>query len=263
MSDATVAGDTVTVIEARSTPAPALEVVLGVAAVDLPRRRADGGRPQSPVGAERDRHESRPCDRQVIALAPKQIGVSWQINHQWDAFTSRDVADVAATVPACAPYVDFAFDSPARKAVTAGRIFTSDSAVFAVTQWVYIFPTEAAATQAMDKIAEEAFVPCLRPFMDALIPKMSRGYPPSTTTIEVPPLAGPWTQAGRSRSVDHLMASSAPTTVMNAFVQVGRGIVYVNPTPDAHDSLDPASRLEKVLTAATDALRNALGTAGG
>ena len=49
---------------------------------------------------------------------------------------------------------------------------------------------------------------------------------------------------------------------MNAFVQVGRGIVYVNPTPDALDSLDPASRLERVLTAATDDLRNALDTAG-
>jgi hypothetical protein len=188
-------------------------------------------------------------------LSAEQIGVSWAISHQWDAFTSRKIADVAASVPACADYVDFAFDSPRRDAPTAGRIFTS-SPLFALTQWVYIFPTEAAATEAMDKIAEPGFVACFSEFMDTLFPQL--GSLATTTPIDALPLA-----AHGDRQVvlgQSIHVGGGTQTVMNAFVQVGRGIVYVNPTPDSsHDSLDPAGRLDTVLSAASANLADAVG----
>jgi hypothetical protein len=248
----------VTVIEVARSPRRRFKVALGVAAaisVVAALTAVVLNRQSEPNATDTSRD---PAIAQSSLLSPNQVGVSWQINHQYDSFTSRDVADTAATVPACAAYIDYAFDSPRRQAVTAGRIFGSPP-LFALTQWVYIFPTEAAATRAMDKIAEAPFVPCLNQFMDALTPQLA-GSPSQTTTVESPPLA-----AHGDRQVVLGQAIALPFgtyTVMNVFVQVGRGIVYVNPTPDALDSLDPASRLEKVLTAATDNLRNALDTAG-
>ena len=48
-------------------------------------------------------------------------------------------------------------------------------------------------------------------------------------------------------------------TVMNVFVQVGRGIVYIDPITDEHDSKDPASMIESAVSAATTNLAEALG----
>lgn len=257
VSDGIVRGDTVTVIEAARPPQRRLKVVLGVAAaisVVAALTAVVLNRHSEPNAIDTSRD---PAIAESSLIAPKEVGLSWQINHQYDPFTSRDVADVAATVPACAAYLNYAFDSSERRAVTKGRIFSSPP-LFALTQWVYIFPTEAAANQAMDKIAEPSFVPCLNHFMDALTPKLA-GSPSNTTTVEPPPLAD---HGDRQVVLGQSIALPFGTyQVMNVFVQVGRGIVYVNPTPDALGSLDPASRLEKVISAATDDLRNALDTA--
>ena len=253
-----VTANNLTVIEVARPPRRRFKVALGVAAaisVVAALTAVVVNRESEPNAIETSRD---PAIANSSLISPKQVGVSWQINHQYDSFTSRDVADVAATVPACTAYVDYAFDSPRRQAATAGRIFGS-SPLFALTQWVYIFPTEEEATKAMNKIAEASFVSCLNQFMDALSPKLA-GSPSHTTTVESPPLA-----AHGDRQVVLGQAIALPFgtyTVMNVFVQVGRGIVYVNPTPDALDSRDPASRLEKVVAAATDKLRNALDTAG-
>jgi hypothetical protein len=260
VGDEIVAEATARVIEAsRPTPGRRLNVVFGIAAsvaIVAALTIVVTNRKSEPSPADTS-HDAAVAEASLISA--NQIGVSWQITHQWDAFTSRKIADVAASVPACADYVDFAFDSPKRKAVTEGRIFASPP-LFALTQWVYIFPTEAAATQAMDKIAEAPFVPCLGRFMDALFPKL--GSSATTTRIDALPLAAHGDRQvvlGQSIQVD----GGGTYTVMNAFVQVGRGIVYVNPTPDSsHDSLDPAGRLEKVFTAATNNLTNALESAG-
>jgi hypothetical protein len=253
-------GDTVTVVEVAAPPRRRLNIVLGVAAsiclvaaltaVILNHR-----------SEPREIDTTRDPDRAKVALlAPKQVGVSWQITHQWDAITSRDVADVAASVPACAPYLDFAFDSPNRKAVTAGRILSSQQ-LFALTQWVYIFPTEAAATQAMDKIAEPSFVPCFTQFMQALFPHLG-GAGATVTAIESPPLAEHGNrQVVLGQSVE--FPGVGIFKPMSAFVQVGRGIVYVNPTLDATNSLDSASRLDRVLSAAADDLATALDSTDG
>lgn len=259
-SDVNEGDNTVTVIEVVRPPHRRVKVALGIAAsiaIVAALTAVVLNRHSEPNTIDTS-HDLAIAGSSLIS--PTQVGVSWSISHQWDSFTSRKVADVAASVPVCAAYVDYAFDSPARQAATAGRIFGS-APLFALTQWVYIFPTEAAATRAMDKIAEASFAPCLSQFMDALMPKLAGSL--STTTIVDPPPLAPHgdRQVVLGQSIH--FTDGGTYTVMNTFVQVGRGIVYVNPTPDANDSLDPASRLEKVLTAATDNLRNALDTGSG
>jgi hypothetical protein len=49
-----------------------------------------------------------------------------------------------------------------------------------------------------------------------------------------------------------------PLFSINAFIQVDRAVVYVNPTPDFHDDRDPKSRVEVAMRAATDAVTAAL-----
>ena len=253
--------DTVKLVDTTRPSRRRLNVVLGIAAsiaivvtlgVVLVNRRSE------PKGVDTS-HD--PAIAKSALIPPDELGLGWDISHQYDGLSSRAVADVAASVPECAPYVDYAFDSPRRQAVTSGRIFRGPP-LFALTQWVYIFPTEAAATKAMDKIAEPAFVPCLMKFMDRLTPVLSPGTISTTSNVDAPEIA-----AHGDRQVvigESITFAGADTfTTMNTFVQVGRGIVYVNPTPDFHDSLDPASRLEKAYTAATDSLRTALETANG
>jgi hypothetical protein len=259
-SDGNEVDNTVPLIEATRHPQRRLQVLLGVAAAiatvaALTAVVVNRHSEPNAIGTSSD-----PAIAQSSLISPKAVGVSWSITHQWDSFTSRVIADIAATVPACDAYVDYAFDSPRRQAVTAGSIFSS-APLFALTQWVYIFPTKAAATRAMDKITEASFAPCLSQFMDALMPKLA-GSLSNTTIVDPPPLAPHGDrQVVLGQSIH--FTDGGTYTVMNTFVQVGRGIVYVNPTPDAHDSLDPASRLEKVLTAATDNLRNALDAGSG
>ena len=169
--------------------------------------------------------------------------------------TTRQVEEVAATVPACTPYLDYAFDSPRRDAVTRERDFRGTTSNV-LTQLVYLFPTEAAATEAMNKIAEPGFVPCFNTFISALT--ATGGAPKAdTSTAEAPPFAE---HGDRQIVVPQTLAyRGGPTqTVISFFVQVGRGIVYVDPLLLRSDPLDSKGNVEKTVAAATDALAAAL-----
>ncbi len=253
-------GETVKVVEGRP-PRRRLNTALGIAAsiaIVAALTMVIVNRQSEPKDVDTS-HD--PAIAKSALIQPDELGQGWDISHQYDDLTSRAVADVAARVPECAAYLDYAFDSPRRQAVTSGRIF-SGPPLFALTQWVYIFPTEAAATKAMDKMAEPAFAPCMRKFIDALFDVLSRGANTSSTIVDVPPLA-----PHGHRQVVVGLSTTIPMvgafTVMHTFIQVGRGIVYIDPTPDFHDSLDPASRLEKAYVAATDSLTTALESVNG
>jgi hypothetical protein len=188
-------------------------------------------------------------------ISTEDLGAGWAISHQFDGLTSRGVAETAAKVPECAPYVDYAFDSPNRPAVTAGRIF-SGPPDFSLTQWVYIFPTKAAATAAMDKIAEPSFGPCLDKFMDKFFTELSGGNSSNTKSVDAPPIT---THGDRQVIVAQtLQFPGLRVNLINAFIQVGRGIVYVDPTTVASDGAGAAAEVEPIMTAATDALATAL-----
>ncbi len=167
-------------------------------------------------------------------------------------------------MPECEPYLDYAFDTAGRQAVTAGRQFGirgSELVTWIITQWVFIFPSEAAASQAMDKIAEPGFQQCF----DHVLPLM---YPGKGVASRLDPL--PVAPHGDRQIVigQHLVFgavppdSGIPVDTMNVWVQIGRAVVFVDPGIDSHDSLDPDSRIERAVSAATDALQAALDSSG-
>jgi hypothetical protein len=187
-------------------------------------------------------------------VEPAELGDGWTISHEYDGLTSRGVADVASRVPECAPYLDYAFDSPSRQSVTTGRIFNGPTN-FSLTQWVYIFPTAAAASTAMDKIAEESFQPCFNKFMDALFAVLAPDFPAHSKSIDPPVVA----EHGDRQVVvaQTIQFPGSRFSVMNAFIQVGRGIVYVDPTIDTDAGGDVAP-VDEAYSVAADALKAAL-----
>lgn len=230
--------------------AASIALVAGLATIIVTHRSEPNG-----VDTRRD-----PAIAELALIDPDQLGPDWGISRQFSQLTSRRVAEVAAGIPACGPYLDSAFDSPGRKAVTGGRIFQGPTDAV-LTQWVYIFPTEVAASRAMDKIAESAFVPCFNDFMGALLAGLV-GNPTFATTVAVPsPAAHGDRQVVLGQSV-RIGGGLGKSVLVNAFVQVGRGIVYVDPTLDV-GSANPTAGVEKALAEATIALTKALDTAGG
>jgi hypothetical protein len=190
-----------------------------------------------------------------------ELGSGYLETNARSAWTSRAVAAVAETIDACAPYVDYAFDSPTRGAETAGKVFETPK-LYWMTQWVYLFPTEAAASKAMDKISEDGFALCLNQLREKMYNDNPRGAPTTVTTVDAPPMLSHGDrqvvlgQFGTFGSYGNLTF-----TIMNVFVQVGRGIVYVDPITDFHQSDDPAGSLEIAASTATQHLKTALASA--
>jgi hypothetical protein len=171
------------------------------------------------------------------------------------AGSTSQMGDIAEGIPACAPYVDYAFDSKGRDAVTKERDFRGAYARDLV-QLVYIFPTEAAATEAMNKIAEPGFVPCFNAFIDNLT-AVGGALKSDTTTAEAPTFAS---HGDRQVVLPQTLALrlGSTFTVVSFLVQVGRGIVYVDPLLLWSDPLDSKGTVGKTVAAATDALAAAL-----
>ena len=176
--------------------------------------------------------------------------------------TSHAVAELAATVPECAPYLDAAFDGPGRRSTTtSGRIFGSPANT--VTEWVYLFPSEEAASRAMDKIADPGFVPCFSKNWTVLIEAFSPGAKVTPKVVATPSILQHGDrQAAITLQPTYVLDSvTTSPTIVSAFIQVGRGIVYIDPEADQHDPTDPAGSIEHALSLATDALDKALAAA--
>ena len=173
--------------------------------------------------------------------------------------TSHAVAEIAATVPECAPYLDAAFDGPGRRSTTtSGRIFGSQAST--VTEWVYLFPSEEAASRAMDKIAEPGFVPCFTKNWKVLIEAYAPGATVTPVAVPTPAILehGDRQVAITLHVTNEIGSVTTTPTVVSVFIQVGRGIVYIDPVTDQHDPTDPAGSIEKALSLATSALEKAL-----
>lgn len=194
-------------------------------------------------------------------IEPSKLGVSWSVTHMWGDLTSRSIAESAASVPECEPYLDYAFDTASRQAVTAGRQFGivgSELITWIITQWVYIFPSEKAASQAMDKIAEPGFPPCF----DHVFRRMYGNSQASRLDpLPVAPHGHRQIVIGQHLDFGGLPPDGIPVETMNVWVQIGRAVVFVDPSTDTHDSLDPDGRIERAVSAATDALQAALDNA--
>jgi hypothetical protein len=199
----------------------------------------------------------------LAALIPvTNLGSGWEVSHDHDAFSPIVEARVAASVPSCKPYVDFAFDSPDNKAAVTQQLYQSPT-LAQLFNIVYVFPTEEAASRAMDKVAERGFLSCFTSYLEAAQPIFSPGTTSTSDIVDAPPLLqhGDRQVAFATSNVFQTSTGPVPLTSVNVFIQVGRAIVYVNPRPDFHDSVDPKGRLELVIRAATDSVTEALAAA--
>ena len=212
------------------------------------------------------RSEPAPIDTSkdpAIAIAGliqvTELGTGWEVSHGADAFTPQIEAQVAASVPACAPYVDYAFDSPNNDAVVTQRLYQSPT-LAQLFNIVYVFPTKEAASRAMDKIAEPGFLTCFTRYLEAAQPVFSPGTTSTSEAVEAPSLLqhGDRQIAFGTNNVFQTPTGPVPLSSVNVFIQVDRAIVYVNPRPDFHGSTDPKGRLEIVMKAATASVTAAL-----
>jgi hypothetical protein len=105
--------------------------------------------------------------------------------HQLDAgpFTQyqRGVAfdrALAEQVPACEPYLDAAFESRSRPAVTDARFFwMDDTAISMEPQYVVVFPDETAAKAMFDATADPDFLTgCAYGYLDVMLPTFDETF---------------------------------------------------------------------------------------
>ena len=229
-------------------------VLVAALAVTVETRRSE----PATSDTNADRHIAEAA---VIALP--DLGSPWQDSHSHDGFSTRDQAGLAATVPGCSPYVDSVFDGPHREAATSQKYFLYPGGNSVLSNVVSVFPSKAAASQVMDKIAEPKFRACLAGYLEAAAPRFSSGDSLTSHVLDAPPLLqhGDRQIAFETVNVFHIMGGPVPVISVNVFIQIDRAIVYINPVTDAHDSRDPKSPLEIVMKAATNSLASALGQA--
>ena len=131
------------------------------------------------------------------------FGNGWSISHEYDDYTTRVAADVAATVPSCAPYVDFVFDSPRRDTVASQMRYQTPRS-FTLWDVVYIFPSESAASLVMDKIAEPEFLDCFTTYLEAATPVINPGGTSTSEVVDTPPLVEHGDRQDRVHDLEHL-----------------------------------------------------------
>ncbi len=185
------------------------------------------------------------ADREIAEAAlitVADLGSRWENSHLHDGLSTRDEAGVAAGVSGCSPYVDFVFDGPDRKAATSQRDYDYRGRISLVlSEVVSVFPSKAAASQVMNKVAEPTFRSCFAGYLEAAAPLLSPGDSLTSHILDAPPLLqhGDRQIAFESVNMYHLAGGLVPITSINIFIQIDRAIVYINPMVDAPDSLDP------------------------
>lgn len=122
-----------------------------------------------------------------VLLDAEEYGAGWQ---QFDFKKLVMDASVASAIPGCAPYLGTVFESEARPAVTAGRWFHAPPGrKAAMSEYVVVFPTDAAAEAMFEATLEEAFRhECFASYYDPS--KASDGFCCNPQDIAAAPLHG-------------------------------------------------------------------------
>jgi hypothetical protein len=188
---------------------------------------------------------------QAIAKAaifdPAQIGATWsESTRELQPPTTSDMGLAACNVFRGKPAV-----SPTYDATTAQKLFsrTIGSSTFEI---VRVMPTAALATEYMDSISDSAYPACYGGLIEASMAGQSK-----TTILYLPQLA---TQPG-----DRALLITTDTRDLNGsavkfnvWVQVGRIIVQMNPSPDLYEPDDPQSEIQRVMKLAVETAKAAL-----
>jgi hypothetical protein len=221
-----------------------------------------------------DRQEALPLARHAL-ITTDALGIQWTSGYSWDEseLPTQATATIAA-LPECALLKSVGLVQPTTKSATAHQFVPGDTNF--LFQQVFVFATTEDASRAMDVIDGDVFPTCWFNLFDRLTPLEPAGWTSTTEAWHVTQLASPLDPVQIAPHGDRQIIIGQHTTInrssgpleryfVNAFVQVGRTISWVNPrlltSTELFDS-SPSLRavgVNEAITAATNALKKAIG----
>ena len=198
------------------------------------------------------------------------LGVEWTSGYSWgESELAIQAAATTAAMPACALLNDVGLLPPTTKSTTAHQFIPDTNLLF---QQVFVFATRADATRAMNVIGGGVFPACWFNLFDRLTPLTMSGWTSTSdawepSQLELPADVKITAHGDRQVIIGQHTRFVRPDDLaplqryfFNAFVQVDRTILWVNPRlllPRDTDTADPQQRsvaVDETITAATNAL---------
>ena len=158
---------------------------------------------------------------QAALLQPEDLGDGWQDLGPGSAFPMT--AELAASVPSCAPFVDVVFEG--NSGVWAHTTLSRPEVVFTS---VTVFPTEAAAAAMVAATATPEFDQCWADFNEVGVVNMGIGVDSASYESVEPPdveLGGDSSSLLALEGTMMLGSTSVPDSCVCAFVQQGRTVI--------------------------------------
>ncbi len=182
---------------------------------------------------------------QAALLQPDDLGDGWQ--DLGSEFTFPMTAELAASVPSCAPFVDVVLEGNTGvwAHTTLGR--NTDIAFTSIT----VFPTEAEAAAMVAATATPEFDQCWADFNEVAIVAMGVGVDSASYETVEPPDVELGGDSSSLQALDGTLtfgATSVPDTCVCAFVQQGRTVVAFH---SAAPIFTAAARRDVIATALT------------
>jgi hypothetical protein len=220
-----------------------------------------------------NRQEALPLAQHAL-IPDNALGIQWTSGSSWDeSQLPIQAAATIAALPDCAPLRSVGLLPPTTKSATAHQFVPGSNYLF---QQVLVFATPEDASRAMDVIASDVFPTCWFNLFDRLTPLGPAGSPSTSEAWDVPHVYGPLEPFEIDPHGDRQIIIGQHSTVIrsgspleryfiNAFVQVGRTVSWVNPLwvlpndTSSSQSQFQAVGVNEAITAATNALKNAIG----
>jgi hypothetical protein len=186
-------------------------------------------------------------DEQAIALAallqPDDVGEGWRDYGPDSAFPMT--AELAASVPSCAPFVDVVFEGNAGVWASTGLGRDLDIAFTSIT----VFPTAADAAAMVAATATPEFEQCWADFNEVAVVELPFGI----ESASYEPVEPPAVKLGGDSSSLHALGGTVTLgsteladSCVCAFVQQGRTVVVFHSSAPLFDA---AERAEVIATA--------------
>ena len=180
-----------------------------------------------------------------------------------DDLTVSDYAEQSAAtsvaLPGCAQLASIGLMQPTSKSVTVHQDFVSG--IVPMLHDVWVFATPEDASRAMDAIAGNVYPTCWFDLFDRLTPLGRMSHTTSTSYASEMPSSiaqhGDRQVIISQRIVYTTFQSGANVEAINAYVQVGRAISFID--PQYLGDVGPNSNVERAIAASTAALQKVFG----
>jgi hypothetical protein len=239
--------------------AAAASITLLLAATVLVKRNSDEN-----TGSELqtvDPAEALPLAKKAFITADA-LGSRWRLQEMFtDSIWAQQTAATIAARPECAELTSVGLFTPTTKSVVARQSFSPGRNYVGHT--VFVFATKQDASRAMDVIAGDVYPSCWFDLFDRLIPLGSTlGTNTSTSQASDAPAITPHGDRQIIIGQNAVLVGSDATVnayFVNAYVQVGRAISWINPMSGGTGDTAPVAA-EKAITATATALDSAFGS---